>query len=207
VTKARTLAEALRQLLPRCIQGYSWGEHILVKAMVEELIIEDVAFIDLSGLKVRLDYAIEMLAKSWEANPVLGFFASLLLFLKVMDGSFRMLAQPVNIKVNHPGYFLVDTGATTTVINTAILPPEARRVALLAGKSAEAQTVTERVKLSKGVARISLAGVTVDERVLIVDAPSSPYHLMGMNTLRRILGSKVLLDFENARVCKVLEAK
>ena len=204
-TKARSLAEALRRLLPKCIQGYSWEGHIFVKATIEELTIEDVMYLDLYGLKVRADYAVEALLRITEESPALGLLGFFLMLSKMMDGSFKVLSQPETVKVDHVGYFLIDTGATTTVINSAILPSEARRVALSAGKSAEAQTAVEKVKLSRGIARISLANVTIDERVLIVDVPSSPHHLMSINTLRRILGNKILLDLENARVCRVLE--
>ena len=205
VTKARSLTEALRRLLPRCIQGYSWRGHIFVKATVEELTIEDVRYLDLYGLKIRTNDAAEALLGIAEKSPILGFLGTILVLSKIVDGSFKVLSQPETVKVNHAGYFLVDTGATTTVINSAILSTEARRVALSAGRSEEVQTAAEKVKLSRGIAKITLANITIDERVLIVDAPSSSHHLMGINTLRRILGSKILLDLENARICRVLE--
>jgi len=206
VTKAKSLSEALRRLLPKkCIQGYTWEGHLFIKASLEELTIEDVTYLDLYGLKMRSNYVIEVLSQITEKNPALGLFNLLLMLLNIAEGSFKILSQPEAVKLNHVGYFLIDTGATITAINTAILPPEARKVALLAEKDVEAQTAIEKVKLSRGIARISLADETIDERVFIVDAPSIPYHLMSINTLKRVLGNKILLDLENARVCKVLE--
>jgi len=160
-------------------------------------------YLDLNGLKIRFDNAIEVLSEIAEKNPALCLFNLILMFLNIAEGSFKISPQPETIKVNHVGPFLIDTRASTTVINAAVLLPKARKAALLA--DAGAQTTAENVKLSRGIARISLAYKTIDEEVLIVDAPSIPYHLISINTLKKILGNKILLDLENARVCKVLD--
>ena len=203
ITSAKTLSEAIRRLLPKCIEIFIRGDHLFIEAMIEEIIIENVYYIDISGLKVRMDYVMELVVRTMQEDEIKGLIYFLLLYYSLRNGSFKVLSKPEVIKVNHKGHFLVDTGSTMTVINTALLPEKVRRAAISAEKKMDVQTVTQKIRVAKGVARISLANTTIKERVLIVDAPSSDHHLMGVTTLRRLLGNKIIIDFENARICRV----
>jgi|GEM_PF-3985453 len=205
ITKAKTLPEALRRLLPRCIQGYNFRGHLFIRAIIEEITIENVFYIDISGLKIRMDKFAEILVEIWRINPSKFIEIVTQFFSGIRDGSFKVLSKPVVVKVKHPGYFLVDTGATTTVINTALLPPKVRILAMSAGRDVDIQTPVQRIRVAKGIAKISLADMTIEERVFIIDTLSSPHHFMGINTLRRLFGDKILIDFKNARICRMLE--
>jgi len=57
-----------------------------------------------------------------------------------------------------------------------------------------------------GFATIELGGrVLENEPVLLAYAPQSSTHLFGVNTLRRLLGDKILLDFRKGQVGCFLE--
>lgn len=199
----RSFPEALRRLLPVCVGGYGWRGHVFVRAAVEEVVVDDVYFVDLGGLPVRLDEAVRLFEALWKSSPLIALAAGLLALKGLEEGAVRVLQRPVKVKVGVEGYFLVDTGASVTVLNSALFPQEARRVVMAAEKQAPVKTATDVVKLSSGVARLSMSGVSLEERVLIVDMPSSNHHIMGVDTLRRLFGGRVLIDFEKARVCRL----
>jgi len=208
VTGAQSFSEALRQLIPKCIQGYTINGHIFIKAKLLSLTIEDVAYIDVSGISIRLDYLTELL---WEATkipivgPIIGILGGLWFLSGILKGEIKVVPKPETVELNTEGYFLVDTGATLTVINTSLLPNESRVTAMLTFSlnKESVHTASDVISVARGVAIIKIDNIEIEEQVLLMGNPSLRYHILGVNTLRRIFGEKVLLDFGRAKVCRL----
>lgn len=202
LTRAQSFSEALRQLIPKCIQGYIIGSHIFVKARILYVTIEDVAHVDVSGISVRLDQVIKLLMDITKSVPIIGLLGGLWFLSKIQEGAFKIVPKPERVELNREGYFLVDTGATMTVINTSLLPSEHKGIALLSSRKESVQTASNIINVARGTAVLEISGVKIEEPVYFIENPSSRHHLLGINTLRRAFGEKVLLDFGQAKICR-----
>ncbi len=202
LTGAQSFPEALRQLIPKCIQGYIIGGHIFVKVRILSVTIEDVAHIDISGISVRLDQVVKLWGEITKNLPIIGLLGGLWFLSKIQEGAFKIVPKPERVELGREGYFLVDTGATMTVINTSLLPSEHKGIALLSSRKESVQTASNTINVARGTAVLEIGGVKIEEPVYFIENPSSRHHLLGINTLRRAFGEKILLDFGQAKICR-----
>ncbi|RLF02782.1 MAG: hypothetical protein DRK00_09565 [Thermoprotei archaeon] len=207
VTGASNLPEALKRLVPRYVRGHVEGGHIYVKARVRSLAIEGVTYIDLGSLQVRLDEYAELLSGLFSIHPIIGTLGLILTIHEISGGRVKLLPKAESVGMRFEDSFLVDTGASKTLLNASRMPPDVQKIVAVAIKSVPVQTATRIECLAKGFATIELGGRMIeDEPVLIMSAPQEWTHILGVNTLRRILGDKILLDFRKGQVGWFLES-
>ena len=202
LTGAQSFPEALRRLIPKCIQGYIVGGHIFVKARILSITIEDVAHVDISGISVRLDQIVKLLGEVTKNAPIIGLLGGLWFLSKIQEGAFKIVPKPERVELNREGYFLVDTGATMTVINISLLPSEHKDIALLSSRKESVQTASNIINVARGTAVLEIGSVKIEEPVYFIENSLSRHHLLGINTLRRAFGEKILLDFGQAKICR-----
>jgi len=124
---------------------------------------------------------------------ILGF---ILTIYEVWEGQVKLLPRAEIANVSFVDNFLVNTGASKTMSNVLCMPPEVQKMVATAVKAESVQTATQIKYLVRGFATIELGGrVVKNDPVLLAYAPQSSTHFLGVNTLRRLLGDKILLDF------------
>jgi len=202
LTGAKSFSEAIQQLIPKCIQGYIIGSHIFIKVRISSVTIEGVAHVDISGISVRLDQVYNFLKEIAKNTPVIGLLGGLWVLSRIQEGEFKIVPKPERIELNREGYFLVDTGATMTVINTSLLPSEHKDIVLLSSRKESVQTASNIINVARGTAVLEIGDVKIEEPVHFIENPYLGHHLLGINTLRRVFGEKLLLDFANAKICR-----
>lgn len=203
---AKNLSEALRRLVPRYIQGYVEGGHIYVRTRIRSLTIEGVIYLDIGNLRVRLDKYAELLSGLFSIHPIMSFLGLILTIHEILGGQVKLLPKAESVSICFEDSFLVDTGASKTMLNVSRMPPEVQRMVAAAIKAESVQTATQIERLVRGFATIELGERVIEnEPVLLAYVPQKLTHILGVNTLRRLLGDKILLDFRRGQVGCFLE--
>ena len=98
------------------------------------------------------------------------------------------------------GYFMIDTGATHTLLNVRLLGEELAVLLDYSRSMLPTQTASGVAYMASGSARLGVGGLSAEVPVLY-GVLESEYHLLGVDALRVLLGDRILLDFSEGMVC------
>ncbi len=202
--RVQSFSDALDVLVPsRCIEGINHGGHIVVNIEIERITLEDIMSIKL-GKDVLIPFSSidKLYGQLFSGNPVARLILELLTLYAVAQ-SRSVATMRLSFDINAEHLFLVDTGATMTVINIDKLPEDIREHIRWSIKKIPVSTAAQTINLPQGRVKLRVKDIekTVEARALFMFSGGSQYHILGVTTLARLLGPRVLFDFASGKIC------
>jgi len=180
--------------------------HLFVKAKIINLEITSIIGVAIRDFPIPIPReAIEKLVKGELIGPLVDFILFFGFMTKVQKGEVTPIPEIRHFDIESEGWFLVDTGASTTVINLDALPINLKytisREVSWALNKVRAITATDVVNLpiSKTTIEIEKRKLSTN-RAFIVTKGQNTHHILGMDILTS-LGKIITFDLPNQRLC------
>ncbi len=202
--RVQSFSDALEVLTPSyCIEGLNHRGHIVVNIEVERIILEGIMSIKLGkDLLIPISDIDKLYSQLFSGNPVARLFLELMTLYAVIQSK-AVTATRLSFDINAEQAFLVDTGATITVINTDKLPKDIKDHLIWSINRGRVSTANKTISLPQGKVRLRVKEIdkTIETPALFLSSGSSQYHLLGVTSLVQLLGSRVLFDFAHGKIC------
>ncbi len=137
-------------------------------------------------------------------SPLLDFLLTLGFLQKLQKGEVTPLPEDKIFEVRSPGLFLVDTGASSTLIKAGALQTSTKHEILedvsWASQMGTVAQATDIINLPVCRVKVKIGGQEFVTKTAFIDAGSQErYHLLGTDILRQ-LGDSITIDWKRQRL-------
>lgn len=191
---------------PMYIPGKVTDHHLFIKAKVIDLTVTSAVGVSIRDFPIPIPRElVEKMLKGELIGPLIDFFLSIAFIQKVQQGEITSVPAVKRFIIESEGWFLVDTGASSTLINLEAFPLNLRyqisREVNWALNRARAGTATDVVNLPICKTTIEIKGrKLLTDKAFIITKGQNHRHLLGMDILT-CLGKSITLDLSTERLC------